>query len=321
MGMVRWMMFIVALSALMVGSAAWFGLGVLSDIGDEFSAGPSDYGLPERVGTLEWPAIRESSGLIASRLHPGLLWTHNDSGDSARLFLMDEVGKHRGEFHIENARNIDWEDIAHVWVDGRSMLLVGDIGDNNSRRTHVTLYLVPEPAELPADVNRPVTLRHEGSIRFRYEDGPRDAESLAFDPLHGMILIVDKPWMKRRAPSNRTPTGLYVLPWPDDFSGEPIFTATRAADLPMGLPTAMDMSPDLRRLIIMTYGDAFEYHRDKHQTWPEVVKIDEPRQVAMPLRQQGEAIAFSLDGRSLWTTTEQRNSPLWRINRLDDNSR
>src|SRR5438477_556362 len=47
--------------------------------------------------------IDESSGLAASRKYPGCLWTHNDSGDSARLFLLDAQGKTLSEVDVQGA--------------------------------------------------------------------------------------------------------------------------------------------------------------------------------------------------------------------------
>ena len=46
-----------------------------------------------KIATLEDERINESSGVAASRMYPGYLWTHNDSGDSARLFLIATNGK------------------------------------------------------------------------------------------------------------------------------------------------------------------------------------------------------------------------------------
>ena len=38
------------------------------------------------LGAINDPSIDESSGLAASRRNPGLLWTHNDSGNPPYLF-------------------------------------------------------------------------------------------------------------------------------------------------------------------------------------------------------------------------------------------
>lgn len=54
-------------------------------------AGPAvaDDGRPDRDFTIEDPRITESSGLAASRAHPGVYWTHNDSDDGPYVFAVD----------------------------------------------------------------------------------------------------------------------------------------------------------------------------------------------------------------------------------------
>ena len=63
-------------------------------------------------GKVENSAINEASGLAAGINNPNMLWTHNDSGDSARLFLLDEYGRFQAQFKLEGISNRDWEDIA-----------------------------------------------------------------------------------------------------------------------------------------------------------------------------------------------------------------
>ena len=50
----------------------------------------------QAVCHLAHPKIHESSGLAVSHRHPGLFWTHNDSGDAPRLYAFDEQGRHHG---------------------------------------------------------------------------------------------------------------------------------------------------------------------------------------------------------------------------------
>jgi len=38
-------------------------------------------------------AIEQASGLIASQKNKDYLWTHNDSGDENRIFLIDKMEK------------------------------------------------------------------------------------------------------------------------------------------------------------------------------------------------------------------------------------
>ena len=43
---------------------------------------------PVVLSNLEGTVLNELSGLAASRIHEGVLWAHNDSGDSARIFAV-----------------------------------------------------------------------------------------------------------------------------------------------------------------------------------------------------------------------------------------
>lgn len=43
----------------------------------------------DRSFTIEDPRITESSGLAASRAHPGIYWTHNDSDDGPYVYAVD----------------------------------------------------------------------------------------------------------------------------------------------------------------------------------------------------------------------------------------
>ena len=49
-----------------------------------------DAGIPQ---VFQDRRIGESSGVVASRKHPGLLWTINDSGGDPMLFLSDTAGE------------------------------------------------------------------------------------------------------------------------------------------------------------------------------------------------------------------------------------
>ena len=73
--------------------------------------GCAKWGEPVPHGEL--PSILpEASGLAASARYPGVLYTHNDSGDSARFFMMDETAKVIAEMRLPGATAVDWEDIA-----------------------------------------------------------------------------------------------------------------------------------------------------------------------------------------------------------------
>ncbi|MEM9160392.1 MAG: hypothetical protein AAGB46_15205, partial [Verrucomicrobiota bacterium] len=101
--------------------------------------------------SFDAPIISESSGFVKSRAFEDLYWTHNDSGDAARIFAVNRNGQihqpdwFQGDYQgiaIGNATNIDWEDIA---IDGDNNLYIGAFGNNGNARRDLAIYVVPEP--------------------------------------------------------------------------------------------------------------------------------------------------------------------------------
>ncbi len=133
--------------------------------------------------------ISESSGVAPSRRTPGVLWTHDDSGEPPYLFATDTTGAVRGTFRVTGATNRDWEDIALGPCGGSSCLYVADTGDNSERRGVVALYRVPEPS-LPD--RRPKHVRPTApaeAVTFRYPDGPHDVEAMWVAPNEDVHLV------------------------------------------------------------------------------------------------------------------------------------
>src|SRR4051812_14016824 len=80
---------------------------------DVVDAGPPDcsrceaWGLPQILAPLP-PVLEELSGLAVSAAHRGVVYAHNDSGDSARFFAFRIDGVPLGEFRLEGVDAIDW---------------------------------------------------------------------------------------------------------------------------------------------------------------------------------------------------------------------
>ena len=68
---------------------------------------PAPFGDPLLLGHLHNRDIAEASGLVASRMHSGVLWILNDGGDAPVLYAVDMQGAHVGRVHIRNAQNVD----------------------------------------------------------------------------------------------------------------------------------------------------------------------------------------------------------------------
>ena len=110
---------------------------VLALLGDD----PAAPGPLQRLGRLDHPPIREASGIVASRRHPGVFWVHNDSGNAAALFAVKRDGTLVREYAVR-APNLDWEDIA---TDDDGHLYIGDIGNNGKRLRIRAIYRLDEP--------------------------------------------------------------------------------------------------------------------------------------------------------------------------------
>ncbi len=125
----------------------------------------------DRVGTLTDPALREISGLVASRRHPGIFWAVADSNNPPLLFALRADGRLVATFRVGVA-NVDWEDVA---TDDRGNLYIGEIGNNGGRLPLRSIYRVAEP-DPAAPTNRPLPVAESSFYRF---DADRfDAEAL-----------------------------------------------------------------------------------------------------------------------------------------------
>lgn len=147
---------------------------------------------------LQQQSLAEASGMAASRVHEGVFYLHNDSGNTAHVFAVKGDGATVGIFALA-AANIDWEDIAVGPCPSGHCIFVADIGDNDAVRPGYTLYRAPEPATLGKADLAPE------AFPFTYEDGPHNAETLLVHPITGEIVVVTKvkagPSAHYRAPS------------------------------------------------------------------------------------------------------------------------
>ena len=154
---------------------------------------------------FESPRLRESSGVAASRAYPGVLWTHNDSGDGPYLYATDLEGRDRGWLLVPGAQAVDWEDMAlgpcpllflqqPVSTNARTTtcVYIADTGDNRERRPFVTVYAVPEPQppQRPGDTLR--TTSAPAVLRLRYPDGAHDVEAIYVSPRDTALYLVSK---------------------------------------------------------------------------------------------------------------------------------
>ena len=140
-------------------------------------------------------------------------------------------------------------------------------------------------------------------INYSYEDDHRNCEAMAIDPTDRTILLVTK---QREAKCL-----VYALAWPKNDPRRAT-SAKKIATLRIPLVTAMDVSPDDRRAVVLTYGNAYEFTRGEKETWATAFSR-RPALIRVPERVQGESISYGPDGKTLYLTSEKLPTPLIEI--------
>ncbi len=274
-----------------------------------------EYQKPQVVGKIESSEITESSGIVASRCNENIFWTHNDSGDAAFIFALNKQGEKFGTWKVTGAKNDDWEDIATIKNEkGECFLYIGDIGNNERLKSEFIVYRVREPKVSVIDKNssrkNPSQTETAQAIKFDYPDMRQDAETLLVHPQTGDVYVLSK--------SLSSASGVYKLPKNYDLNKtnrlEKIADLTVPA-FPNGLLTGGEISPDGKRVIVCDYFAAYELVLpEKAKSFDEIWR-GKPLIVELGERAQGEAVGYSADGKSIFATSEKRNSPIIEVKR------
>ena len=241
----------------------------------------------DRVGTLTDPSIREASGIVASRRHPGIFWVHNDSGNPPELFAVRLGGDLVRAYRVA-APNVDWEDIA---TDDSGNLYIADIGDNKLILPIHGIHQLREPDPfVEPDAHRPLTV--VSSHYWRYPDRkPRDAEGMVV--AGNQALIVTKR-------TDGLPAEVYRLPLDQPAALLRPLSATLVGILPgcVERVTGATLSRDGHRLAVVADGAVRVFAATAGGGWA-------PLGVATFQAREVEAITW--DGESLILASEDRS--------------
>lgn len=217
--------------------------------------------------------IAESSAIVDGG---DVVFTINDSGDSARVFVVDKAsGETVGVTTYDDDDPVDVEALASGPDDS---LWVGDIGDNDWERSHITVYRMSTPDRTDQTVT-------PTAYELVYSDGPRDAETLLVHPRTGRLYLVSKGALGGTvyaAPRQLRTDRTNVL--------QPVTGA-------MGLATDGVFFPDGRHALIRSYGRALVLTADDFLP---VAEFD------LPAQDQGEGIGLA--GDTVLISTEGEHS-------------
>jgi hypothetical protein len=287
--------------------------------GESAGAGGICDDAPLVVGTVVSDELSELSGIVASVEQPGVYYVHNDSGDSARLFAIDEQGRTLAEIVLVGATAVDWEDIAlGPGPGGESFIYVGDIGDNAARvggepRASIDVYRVAEPLILSDESVQRLELTAWERLPLVYPDAPHDSEALLLDPERAELLLVTKEndgkSLVFQASALAAADGQQTLGLLTQIQ----FSTT---DTPGStLVTSGEMSPQGDAILLRTYTSVFYWPRTGSTISDAFAHS--PRVLTAPDEQQGEAITFSADGGSYVTVSESEHAAVYRATICD----
>jgi len=280
----------------------------------------------ERDTDIPLDLLTQPSGLAMSRLNPEVAFVHSEKDVHGMVAVSTKDARIRGSYTVPIPDQWDWEDIAAGPCPTGSCLFAGDIGRANGRPDQPStfaIYRVPEP-DL-ADGRTSGTLTGDW-FRFRYPDGPRNAEALMVDPVTGQVYVIDKVQDGQ--------SGVYTFPGPLPApSADTVTTLTRVASLHVprwdGDPenvhpstnyaqvTAAAIHPAGDRFVVRTPYKVWEYRAEPGQPFASAFSAH-PVALTSPIAEgQGEAIDYAPDGSAYYTIGEALKPPftLKRINR------
>ncbi|WP_210635960.1 WD40 repeat domain-containing protein [Streptomyces sp. GESEQ-13] len=233
--------------------------------------------------TINDPRITESSGLAASRQHPGVYWTHNDSDDGPYLYAVDGgTGDTVARLTLTGIGTP--RDVEAISVGPGNRLFVADTGDNlGGTWPYVWIYELPEPKRL-----QDATVQATQYV-VKYSDGPRDAEAMVVHPKTGRVYLIDK---------HEDGGHLYEGPAKLSPEGDNVFRPIAPVEL---WTTDAALSPDGQDLAVRGYFGGIHY------VWNGGT-LQRKDRLSVPLQGQGESVTYSADGSRLLFGSEGEQS-------------
>ena len=245
-----------------------------------------------KLATIDDPAIDEASGMVASQIHPGLVWVNNDSKGQPVIYGVDDEGKTVAELRPRGLYNRDWEAMAPgTDEDGEPAMWVANIGDNDARLSSIAVYRIDEPTSLG---EQEVSWRR---VELTYPDGPHNAETFMVTE-DGRLVVVTK---------EAVGAGVYVTPEAPEFGTK--VTLERVGPAPMFL-TDGAISPDGQQVALRSYTSLYLF--DAQAFLSDGTRGDAGTVYPLPLQPQGESLAYTDDSHVL-IGTEGVNQPLYLI--------
>ncbi len=276
---------------------------------------PCDHEFKTEVrSTLSDERIDESSGLATSHRDRLLFWTHNDSGDTGRVFGVDSTGETRaiGVLQVDG-KDFEPEDIEDIAMgpctqNPMGCVFLADVGDNDEERPAVFVYQFAEPKIGETKITKFIT------TEIRYPDGAHNVEALIIDP-NSMVdnqgpmgYLVEKTKGDARVWRVRLSEGKQKAKQVATIEG-------KQSGILGGLITGGDTSIYGDFIVLRTYESIVLLCKDGksgRSSGKEFVSLftsSKSRTIIPPDSVQAEAVAVGIDG-AIWYTSENTPAPL-----------
>jgi len=251
-----------------------------------------------QIGKLKDRELNEISGIASSSIKKKSFWTHNDSGDSARIFCINNKGKLKGTVNF-NEQLHDAEDIAvGIGMEKGSYVYLADIGDNLKWRGKTFIYIFKE-TDLIKSIGKHHTDNYK-KTKLEYEDGMFNAEAILIDKIDSLLYIVTK---------DKQSTNLYFAKIRDLFNRDKV-VLNKMAVLACTNITAGDISKNGDEILLKNYDSVFYWKRIKGE--PIYETLQRPSTIIPYIKEsQGEAICFANDNTGFYTVSEDKFSPIY----------
>lgn len=252
-----------------------------------------NYGELDKIAHLS-KSLSESSG-IEQLSNKEELWLINDSGNTNNLFQVNLEGKILDKVEVSGVKNEDWEDLTS---DGISKLFIGEFGNNNNNRKDLAIYIINTSVITDSKVTPEI-------IQFSLEDqkafppkrSKRNFDIEAFFYANNHLYLLTK----NRSSKFKGKTKLYKLPAkPGKFTAKLIGSYTTCSDKNDCVVTGADLSPDGKKLAILTHDSVFMVTNFNHDFSNGTLTRNK-----LAHNSQKEAICFSQDGSKLYITDER----------------
>ncbi|XP_045177359.2 uncharacterized protein LOC123537600 [Mercenaria mercenaria] len=258
---------------------------------------------PTQVGTVKSDKITEASGLAASRKHPGFLYTHNDHGGHAEIYVISASSGHReATIELSGVTSNDWEDIAigrcHA---GPSdfCIYIGDFGDGGKGALN-NIYRIAEPDAFQNHMH--ILVSSIDKLEFSWNQ--KDCETLMIDPNANLYII------SKVHNAHGTIAALPNHAWGTGSRVDVSSTAILNIESPTFDPVGGDISFDGNEVLIKAHhavfywnmGGSNDYLATLQTPGTKVTYIDEP---------QGESVCWDASGLGYYTLSEGNNEHLY----------